>query len=632
MTQRHVIIGTSGHIDHGKSAIVKALTGTDPDRLQEEKERGMTIDLGYAFYGENVAFIDVPGHERFIKNMVAGVTTIDFVMLVVAADDGVMPQTREHLDILQLLGVQRGLVVINKIDLVEPDWVDLVEEEVRDLIRPTFLRDAPILRVSAVTGEGIPELRQVIDRMVEETPPRQDRGYYWQPIDRSFTIQGFGTVITGSVLSGKLRVGEEVELLPQERILKVRGLQRHGHAVEEVQLGDRAAVNLQGIRREEIERGNVLVTPGYARATLRLDVDLLLLPGSPWPLKDQDRVRLHVGTSEVFARCRILDAREVSPGARAFVQFVLESPLVVNRYDRFVIRKYSPPVTIGGGIVLDQAPRRRHKRMAGETIRHFQVLASQNLEQVIVEILHQAGTSLSHQDLARAVSLERSRLIPVLEKLLGSGDILLLNGGEKGRYVSRKLWDQVQTQLLAMVEQFHRQNPHLAGIGLAELASQLKLSLEDPVFTGAVDALIAAGKLQRGGKEVALPGFAPELGAEQKRDFAALKAYLRQSGFAAPKLEELYQQFGGRQRVDPLLAYGKSTGELAVLANGLVYLRELLDRMQDLIRKHCQEHGSIRVAEFRDLIGTSRKYAVAILEYFDEIGFTVRDEDERRPA
>ena len=629
MKQRHIIIGTSGHIDHGKSAIVKALTGTDPDRLQEEKERGMTIDLGYAFYGDNVAFIDVPGHERFIKNMVAGVTTIDFVMLVVAADDGVMPQTREHLDILQLLGVKRGLVVINKIDLVDPEWLELVESDVRDLIAPTFLRDAPVVRVSAVTGEGIPELKKVIDRMVAETPPREDRGYYWQPIDRSFTIQGFGTVITGSVLSGSLRAGEEVELLPRGRILKVRGLQRHGKPVDEVRIGDRAAVNLSGIGKDEILRGDILATPGYGKATRRLDVQLQLLPSSPWNLKDQDRVRLHVGTSEVFARCRLLSMREMSPGTTGYVQLILEEEVAVNRYDRFVIRKYSPPVTIGGGMVLDQLPLRRHKRMAEEVIRHFDLLAERVPQQTLREILRDHRRALSLQELASAVSLERQKVAGLLEQLVAEGKVLRLEAGGSPRYVEEGVFNAAKARILDAVRSYHERHPHLAGPGLAEIASRTGESPEDPLMNAVIQELLRRSELVQTGKVFCLPDFRPGLKPDQREEYERLKAHLRALGFAAPKLEDLAEKFGGRQQVEPLLAYGKSTGELVVLSNGLIYLGELLEQMKELISKHCEAHGSIRVADFRDLIGTSRKYAVALLEYFDEIGFTVRNEDER---
>lgn len=628
--RRHIIIGTSGHIDHGKSSIVKILTGTDPDRFQEEKDRGMTIDLGYAFYSDQVAFIDVPGHERFIKNMVAGVTTIDFVMLVIAADDGVMPQTREHLDILRVLGISRGLIVLNKIDLVEPDWVDLVAEDVQELVKDTFLQDAPIVRVSSVTEEGFDELRREIDKLVQESTERRDRGYFWLPIDRSFSIQGFGTVVTGSVLSGELKVGEDVELLPAKKRIKVRGLQRHGKKSAAVQLGDRAAVNLPGIHRDEISRGDVLATPGLGMVTRRLDVQLQLLSSSPWPIKDQDRLRLHVGTSEIFARVRLLDCRELFPGHSGFVQLMLEGEIAVNRRDRFVIRKYSPSITIGGGIILDNSPLERHHRFDEAVIRHFKNMLAEDPEMIIHEYLQNCLHPKSDLEISRATSLTLEKTREYLRSLRQKDKIYQFQTGPRVNYMADSEWLRLQEKALKLVDDFHRKNPHLDGMSRAELSSQLMKNTEPAVFDTLIDSLVYRNLLSIKNEIITKAGFSSEITEEQEQFYRALIGHLQSTGFTPPTMKEIYQQFAVQKKLlDVLIPYAKSRGDLIVLSGGLVYLQSIMSEMRDKIREFLVEKERITVADFRDMIKASRKYAVAVLEYFDETGFTRREGDER---
>ncbi|MFQ5772833.1 MAG: selenocysteine-specific translation elongation factor, partial [bacterium] len=389
----HIIIGTAGHIDHGKSALVKALTGVNPDRLKEEKERGLTIDLGFAHLGEKATIIDVPGHEKFIRNMVAGVSTINFVLFVVAADDGVMPQTREHLDILKILQVKHGIIVITKIDLVEEEWLNLVKEDVRNLVQGSFLEIAPMLSVSSITGRGISKLKTTMETQWQQIKRRENKGVFWMPIDRSFTMKGFGTVVTGSVLSGETKVGDSLELLPQKKIVRIRGLQSHGHSVEKVAPGDRAAINLQALAKDQIHRGNVLSVPNYFNVARRLDARLQLLENAPKAIKPNTRVRLHFGTTEVMARISLLNVTKIEPGVSAYVQFHLENPGCTRRLDPFVIRQYSPTTTIGGGIILD-ANATRHK-LADPTVLHkLQALEKENPKEVLEEKLLSAKFAL----------------------------------------------------------------------------------------------------------------------------------------------------------------------------------------------------------------------------------------------
>ena len=363
-----LIIGTAGHIDHGKSALVKALTGTDPDRLAEEHLRGMTIDIGFAFLNENIAFIDVPGHERFIKNMVTGASTIDVAMLVIAADDGIMPQTREHFEILKLLGIRHGIVVVNKIDLVQPDWLEMVVEDIRQLVEGSFLENAPLFKTSTVSGAGIAELRRFLIELPNQIPEVHSTGLFRLPVDRVFSIKGFGTVVTGTVLSGEIKVGEEIEIMPSGKRAKIRSVQSHNQPLDSVARGQRAALNLVGISKEQIERGMIIAPPGAFVKTNLLTVYIESLPSAP-PIEYNDQLRLHLGTGEYIVRIRLIGRDRLFPGKQGVAQIVLDQPISAGFRDHFILRSYSPLVTIGGGIVLENSPeplRKKNKETAAE--------------------------------------------------------------------------------------------------------------------------------------------------------------------------------------------------------------------------------------------------------------------------
>jgi selenocysteine-specific elongation factor len=417
----HTVIGTAGHIDHGKTLLVKALTGTDTDQAPEEKARGITIELGFAFLGESATIIDVPGHERFVKTMVAGVSTIDVAILVIAADDGVMPQSREHLDVLELLGVERGVMVLNKVDLVEEDWLDLVEEELRDFTHGTFLQDAEIFRVSALSGEGVDPLRQRLLALAGDTEDKRADAPFRLPVDRAFVVKGFGLVCTGTVLAGSLGEGDRVEIMPEAREVRVRSMQEHGVAVDRVQAGDRAAINLAGVEQGQIDRGDLLVAPEAFRPTQMLDVRLRLLQSSPMSIEPRTRVRLHLGTREIMARVVLPERKPLEPGEESVVQLRLEAPLVAAWGDRFVVRRYSPALTIGGGTVLDPHPA-KHRRFDADLLDHLRVLECGELRQVVERWILAVDDRLkSERDLLGEMGIGPERLQQVCAGDGGSG-------------------------------------------------------------------------------------------------------------------------------------------------------------------------------------------------------------------
>ncbi len=630
MRDGHIIIGTAGHIDHGKSTLVKALTGMDPDRLAEEKERGLTIDIGFAFYGDKASFIDVPGHEKFIKNMVAGVTTIDMAILLIAADDGVMPQTREHLDILNILGVPRGFVVITKIDLVDKGWLELVTEDVNVLTKDTFLENAPILYFSAVSGEGISEIKKTLDAFLKTPSPKHDRGFFWMPIDRSFTIKGFGTVVTGSVLSGKLRIGESVELLPARRLLKVRGLQSHEKNTEIVQIGDRAAVNLASIAKGEITRGNVLASPNFAKPTKRIDAKYQHLKNAPRVLKNQARVRFHVGTSELFARIRFLDRYFLDPGDSSYCQIFFEKEVAVNRMDRFVVRQYSPQITMGGGIVLDNHPIRRHKRFSGEILDHLKRLESEDAKVIIQELLINQRIPLTIEEIASGAGIltgDSKTLIDILET---EQAIQKIKSGQKIYVLAVQTLNEYAQTIIGILHQFHRDHPFESGISKAELHHKFKKNLEYSVFQTILVQLQNEHKIAIEADRVRLPDHSINLNEKSLRIYHDFIAELKKDKFRTRKREEYSELLLiPRDLLDNLIRYGRGKGDLFILSGDLLFSKESILEAKNSLSRFFERNKELKLTDFKNLLGTTRKYAVPLIEYFDSLQFTERNGDVR---
>ena len=627
----HVIIGTAGHIDHGKTALIRALTGIETDTLPEEQARGVTIDVGFAYWKDDVTIIDVPGHERFVKNAVTGACSVDLALFVVAADDGVMPQTREHLAILDLLGVQRGVVALNKIDLVEPEWVELVTDDLRELFAGTFLQSAEIVPVSATTGAGVDRLRAVLEDLTALTEARPDRGALRLPIDRVFSAAGFGTVVTGTVLSGRVQPRDELVLQPQGRPVRVRGVQIHGHDRTAAGVGARAAINLADVDLANVGRGDTLAEPGYFAATYMVDARLDMLPDATVAVQNRDRVRLHLGPREVLARVILLEDDTLPPGASGYVQFRLESPGVAAHGDRFVLRRHSPAQTLGGGILLDPQPS-KHRRRRPEVIDGLRQLDTDAPAQALEALLLAAAAEgRSARDLASVLGAGITDVDAHLGAMVEAGRCVTLTHRGVAWYVHAAQWQSLSQEVLAAVVDFHQANPLKAGIGRAELALQIEGRHSEAVFEAVVDRLTTAGELRAGGGRLSL--------AEHRVELTPVQATLRQAirervlaGRAAPPdqaqlADQLQQQ---PSEVDAVVAVMQGEGELVRLADDLLFDPEVLRQIEADLVRYLQTHGQIEVSAFRELVSTTRKYALPLLNHFDSLGLTRRDGSVRR--
>ena len=622
---RHVIIGTAGHIDHGKSALVRALTGTDPDRLKEEKERGLTIDLGFAFLGDNAAFIDVPGHERFIKNMVAGVSTVDMVMFVIAADDGIMPQTREHLDILQLLQLKRGLIAVTKIDLVEQEWLDLVIADIQELVKNTFLEEAPILPVSSTTSAGIEALRQELEKQISKVEARKDQGIFWLPIDRAFTIKGFGTVVTGSVLSGSAKIGDELELLPQGKNLRIRGLQTHGQDTQLVQIGDRAAINISNIHKDEIQRGDILATQHYFTASKLFDARLTMLPSNPRPLVNRARIRIHIGTRELLSRVTLLDKKEILPGDWGYVQFRLEETAVGRRKDPFVIRQYSPVVTIGGGVILDTHPR-GHKRFDQNVLSQLKSLEKESPREVVEAIFTANNLSpLTVKTLAKETGILTETVEEVLQNLKEEDKIISFGSKQQPLFFWSAHIPVLWESFLSALRTFHKENPLKAGIARQELRALIHAKLDAILFAAILDRLLDEKQVIESGKLIALPTFRISLAPEDEALRNKIADLLLRAKFSTPSVDELASQINeSKSNIIKVLTAMLGMGDVVKLEGDLYFHKSSINEAQKLLQKAFTADDEISVSAFRELLGTTRRYAMALLVYFDTQGITER--------
>ena len=613
------VLGTAGHVDHGKSALVKALTGIDPDRLSEEKERGMTIDLGFAWLklpsGREVSIVDVPGHERFIKNMLAGVGGIDLALLVVAADEGVMPQTREHLAILDLLQVQKGIVVITKKDLVDEELLELVGMEVKETIDATTLAQSPIVTVSSVTGEGLPDLVRTVDSLLDSTPPRRDIGRPRLPIDRVFTIAGFGTVVTGTLVDGQLSVGQEVEIVPHGLRARIRGLQTHKTKMESVGPGRRVAANLSGIATAQLERGDVLTNPGWLVPTVAVDASIRLLSSLGHSLKHNTAVSFHSNALEVGARMRLLDKEELKPGEGGWAQLALERPVAVVKGDSFIIR--SSKETLGGGQVVDAYPK-RHRRFHAGTLQGLTARQRGSAEDVLMAIL-ETREPVAMEKLLQSSNLPTAEAERAVTSLASQGKLVLL--GEKGPHTlvfSAAGWGRLVERAKRTVAEHHRRFPLRRGLPKEELRSRLKISPQ--AFPGALRQLMQEGVLVEEGKTVRLSSYHIELTREQGAVADAYVKALSQNPYS-PSSE---------MEIDPeLFDHLVEQRQVVKLADNVVFTASAYEEMVGRIISHMKSRGKITVAEVRDLFQTSRKYALALMEHLDEKKITRRVGDER---
>jgi selenocysteine-specific elongation factor len=630
---KHIIVGTAGHIDHGKTALVKALTGIDTDRLKEEKERGISIELGFASLklgpDLSLGIVDVPGHERFVKTMLAGVGGIDLVVLVIAADEGIMPQTREHLHICQLLQIKRGLVALTKADLVEPDWLEMVQGEVASFLKGTFLEGCAIVAVSAATGRGLPDLTEALRRLAAEAEPKRTEGVFRLPIDRVFTMKGFGTVVTGTVLAGTLKVGDEVVILPKGLRSRVRRLQVHSANVETALAGQRTAVNLPGVEVAEIERGDLLARPDTLRPALAMDAKLNLLPDALRPLANRARVRFHLGTSELLGRVALLDRDELAPGGEAYVHLRLESPAAALPRDRFVIRSYSPMVTIGGGAILDPNPPSR-RRPREKILEILKVLEKGSPPEQVERMLLNAGLVPATADALRATGdLDRATVDAALADLQRAGAAVPV-GAKGAEFLHRDVAARLEDSVVRLLGEFHRREPLKDGLAKEEIRSKLPPQLPPAAFAWLLQWLAERQRIAVERDKVRLFTHKPTLSAADEAIREKLERAYREAACQPPaQAEALAAVAGDRKLAQAVFRRLVDDGALVRMGGDLYVHREAYEKMKAVLGDFLKANGKIGVPAFKDLLGISRKYAIPFLEHFDEVRFTRRQGDER---
>lgn len=631
---KQIILGTAGHIDHGKTSLIKALTGTDTDRLKEEKERGITIELGFAALdlpsGQHLGIVDVPGHEKFVKNMVAGATGIDIVVMVIAADEGVMPQTREHMEICTLLDVQYGMVAVTKIDMVDEEWLELALEDIRDFVKGTFLEDAPVAAVSSTTRKGIPEFIEILDELAAKIPERPPSDLFRLPIDRVFTMKGFGTVITGTLISGRVQVGDTIMIYPSGITSKVRGIQVHNKSAGEARAGMRTAVNFQGLEKEAISRGEVLSKPNTLEASYMVDVSFNYLASNKKPIKNRTRVRFHTGTSEVLGNLILLDREELAPGEDTVVQLRLDTPVALVKDDRFVIRSYSPIYTIGGGKVLNPIPL-KHKRFKPDAVEGLKALGHQAPEAIIlfhVEASGYQGVSFSH--LKMMTNLPDKQLENVLQGLL-SPKTLIQADKENRIYIHNICSERLKNDAQRQLADYHRANPLKPGMSKEELKTKFPPLLTSKLFNLTLNQMIKEKEIVQDENIIRLASHAVSLGGKQAdvKD-KILKTYLN-AGLQPPYFKELAKSLDTDvKRSREVLMHLVNEGTIVKVKEDLYFHSEAINILKKRLVKFLETQGEITTPQFKEMTGVSRKYVIPLAEHFDSTHVTLRVGDVRK--
>ena len=627
-----VVVGTAGHIDHGKSSLVRKLTGTDPDRLPEEKERGLTIDLGFAPMslddGELVGIIDVPGHEKFIRNMVAGASGIDIVILVVAADDSVMPQTLEHLDIMSLLGVRRGIIAINKIDLVEADMVELVQDEILEMVSGTFLEDAPMIPVSAETGEGVDDLRQMLQSLVRELPPRDEGGVFRLPIQRVFSSRGHGTVVTGVPVSGQVKIDDRLELLPPGSTGRVRGLQAYRVQVEKARAGHSTAINLADVDYRDLHRGMIAATPGFFRATEMVEVSLRALDGLAKPMVHRMPVRFLQGTMEAIGRLYLIDCQSVEAGGEALAQIRLDQPVVVAPGDRFVLRQTSPMVTLGGGEVLDRSRWRLKagKEFVVESMRR-KMEALGTPEAFITSVMQEEELVIHEQaDLARRAAMTTEDVANSLDSLQQSG---VIEPTSDGKWALREGLERGAERVLDALDHAYREDPYRISVKVLEIRDRTRLV--DAFLDKVIEDLVAGGKIEkiRGGR-ILQPGREPEFSDVEQAALTSLREHYLQHLFDPARAEDLASTIGVESSlIEKLQSFLIDRGEVIRIATDVALSAEAIPQAAQKLAVLFEKEGAFTASQAKDALGTTRKFAIPLLEHLDKTGWTRRKGDRR---
>jgi len=631
---RQIILGTAGHIDHGKTSLIKAVTGINTDRLKEEQDRGITIELGFASLdlpsGQHVGIVDVPGHEKFVKNMVAGATGIDMVAMVIAADEGIMPQTREHMEICTLLGVAHGMVVLTKIDLVDEEWMELVQEDIADFTRDTFLDGAPVVPVSSTTGDGIQEFVTALDSIASQLPERPHSTLFRLPVDRVFTMKGFGTVITGSLVSGRVQVGQNIEIYPSGIRSKVRRIQVHNQSVEDAGAGLRTAINFQGLDKEQVNRGDVLSTPGDLEPTYMVDLETHFLKSNSKPMKNRTRVRFHTGTSEILGYLILLDREDFQPGETAFTQIRLEAPVALVKDDRFVIRSYSPIRTIGGGRVLNPFPG-KHKRFREETMDLLKGWASGSTEEIVslhIKAGGFQGESFGHLRLMS--NTNEKELDRVLQGLLSRKEVIQAERDHR-IFVHHSVFEQLRKDIQDVLDQYHTQNPLKPGIPKEELKSKLPDVMGGKLFALVLKQMLQSQEISQEGEVVRAASHTVSLAADQKGIREKIVALYRNGALMPPYFKEVSADLD----VDPksakdVLMLLVDEGEVIKVKEDLYFHREAIDQLRTRLVDYLKDNGEISTPQFKEMTGATRKYVIPLIEYFDAKNVTIRIGDTRK--
>jgi selenocysteine-specific elongation factor len=631
---KQIILGTAGHIDHGKTSLIKAMTGIDTDRLKEEKERGITIELGFASLdlpgGQHLGIVDVPGHEKFIKNMVAGATGIDIVVMIIAADEGVMPQTREHMEICMLLGVQHGLVAMTKIDLVDEEWLELALEDIRDFSQGTFLENSPILPVSSVTGEGIPELIAALDNIAGAIPPRPSSTLFRLPIDRVFTMKGFGTVITGTLVSGNVSVGDTIMVYPSGITSKVRGIQVHNQTAERAEAGMRTAINFQGLDKAAVQRGEVLSVPGGLISSYMVDLSFHYLAGNKKPLKNRTLVRMHTGTSEVLGHLILLEQEELPPGQTAVAQIRLDAPVAIVKDDRFVIRSYSPIRTIGGGQVLNPTPQ-KHKRLKPDIIRGLQHLTGDDPEAIITYHIQQAGyDGVSFSHLKIMSNLGGKQLDTLLQHLLSCRTILQTDK-ENRIFIHQTNFETLQQKSLEYLTKYHKTNPLKAGMPKEELKSKFPRLSNSKLFNLVLNQMIKNKQIAQEENTVRLDSHQVSLGEDQAGMRKKILKTYQAGGLQPPYFRDVVKQLDtDPKRTQEVLMHLVEEGQIVKTKDDLYFHAAAIDGLKNRLVEFLKSKGEITTPQFKEMTGASRKYVIPLIEYFDSKNVTLRVGDSRK--
>jgi len=631
---KQIILGTAGHIDHGKTSLIKAITGIDTDRLKEEKLRGITIELGFASIdlpsGQHIGIVDVPGHEKFVKNMVAGATGIDIVVMVIAADEGIMPQTREHMEICTLLGIKHGLVALTKLDLVDEEWLELATDDVKEFTRKTFLEDAPVIPLSSATGQGISDFIKILDEISLKIPQRSQTGLFRLPVDRIFSMKGFGTVITGTLIAGSVRVGDTVMIYPSLITSKVRGIQVHNKSQSTAEAGMRTAINFQGIEKASINRGDVVAYPGSLQSSYMLDVSFHFLQSNEKPIKTRTRVRFHAGTSEVLGNLILLDRDELVPGDTSIAQLRLDSPISLVKDDRFVIRSYSPIRTIGGGQILNPIPR-KHKRFKSETVKELNDLIDQSPDEIISYHLNESGysgISLSH--LKVMTNLSEKLLKTSMQSLL-SKKIIFQADKENKIYIHINALIKLEKDILDILSKYHQANPLKAGMPKEELKSRLPAYIGLKLSNLVLAQMIKDKSIIQEGDIIRLKDHKVSLKVDQAKIRKKILDIYKENGLQPPYFKEVVKNLNIDSKLaKDVLLHLVDEKFIIKVKEDLYFDAESVKSLKNRLLDFLKANNEITTPQFKDMTGASRKYVIPLLEYLDSNNITIRIGDIRR--